>query len=72
MRTADVAPIMNDMRHDVVEKLVWRHMPEKAYPEQWNVPELMVEAEEIFGIPLAVRRSGRPKKASPSRKSSSA
>ncbi|MEQ1817587.1 MAG: preprotein translocase subunit SecA [Terricaulis sp.] len=50
MRTADVAPIVKDMRHDVVEKLVWRHMPEKAYPEQWNTPELIVEAEEIFGF----------------------
>jgi preprotein translocase subunit SecA len=50
MRTADVAPIVKDMRHDVVEKLVWRHMPEKAYPEQWNTPELMTEAEEIFGF----------------------
>ncbi|UPT62129.1 MAG: preprotein translocase subunit SecA [Hyphomonadaceae bacterium JAD_PAG50586_4] len=50
MRTADVAPIIKDMRHDVVEKLVWRHMPEKAYPEQWNTAELKVEAEEIFGF----------------------
>ncbi|MEZ5995703.1 MAG: preprotein translocase subunit SecA [Hyphomonadaceae bacterium] len=50
MRTADVAPIVRDMRHDVVEKLVWRHMPEKAYPEQWNTPELMAEADEIFGF----------------------
>jgi preprotein translocase subunit SecA len=50
MRTADVAPIVKDMRHDVVEKLVWRHMPEKAYPEQWNTPELIIEAEEIFGF----------------------
>jgi preprotein translocase subunit SecA len=50
MRTADVAPIIKDMRHDVAEKLVWRMMPEKAYPEQWNVAELAIEAEEIFGI----------------------
>jgi preprotein translocase subunit SecA len=54
MRTADVAPIVKDMRHDVVEKLVWRHMPEKAYPEQWNTPELLIEAEEIFGLTLPV------------------
>ncbi|PZO55231.1 MAG: preprotein translocase subunit SecA [Alphaproteobacteria bacterium] len=54
MRTADVAPIIRDMRHDVVEKLVWRHMPEKAYPEQWNTPELMIEAEEIFELNLPV------------------
>jgi len=54
MRTADVASIIRDMRHDVVEKLVWRHMPEKAYPEQWNTPELMEEADEIFGFRPAV------------------
>jgi preprotein translocase subunit SecA len=52
MRTADVAPIVRDMRHDVVEKLVHRHMPEKAYPEQWDIQELSVESEEIFGLIL--------------------
>jgi preprotein translocase subunit SecA len=56
MRTADVAPIIRDMRHDVAEKLVWRHMPEKAYPEQWNVPELLIEADEIFGISIPFDR----------------
>ena len=54
MRTADVAPIIRDMRHDVIEKLVWRHMPEKAYPEQWNTPELIIEAAEILGLKLPV------------------
>ncbi len=52
MRTADVAPIVRDMRHDVVEKLVHRHMPEKAYPEQWDIAELSVECEEICGLVL--------------------
>jgi preprotein translocase subunit SecA len=56
MRTADVAPIIRDMRHDVAEKLVWRHMPEKAYPEQWNVPELLIESDEIFGISIPFDR----------------
>ncbi|MFT3729229.1 MAG: preprotein translocase subunit SecA [Terricaulis sp.] len=56
MRTADVAPIIKDMRHDVAEKLVWRMMPEKAYPEQWNVGELTVEAEEIFGFHTAFQQ----------------
>jgi preprotein translocase subunit SecA len=56
MRTADVAPIIRDMRHDVAEKLVWRHMPEKAYPEQWNVPELMEETDDIFGLPIPFDR----------------
>jgi preprotein translocase subunit SecA len=56
MRTADVAPIVKDMRHDVVDKLVWRHMPEKAYPEQWDVAEMTIEAKEIFGLDIPFDR----------------
>jgi preprotein translocase subunit SecA len=56
MRTADVAPIVRDMRHDVAEKIVWRHMPEKAYPEQWDIEEMTIEAEEIFGLNLPLDR----------------
>jgi preprotein translocase subunit SecA len=59
MRTADVSPIIRDMRHDVVEKLVWRHMPEKAYPEQWNTEELIIEADEIFDLKLPVDQWAR-------------
>jgi len=52
MRTADVSPIVRDMRHDVCEKLVMRHMPEKAYAEQWDINALIEETVEIFGIDL--------------------
>ncbi|MBI1251240.1 MAG: preprotein translocase subunit SecA [Alphaproteobacteria bacterium] len=54
MRTADVAPIIKDMRHDVAERLVSRHMPEKSYPEQWDVAGLSEEAAEIFGLILPI------------------
>ncbi|MES1198357.1 MAG: preprotein translocase subunit SecA [Pseudomonadota bacterium] len=52
MRTADVAPIIRDMRHDVAEKLVHRFMPEKSYPEQWDIAELTTEAKEIFELDI--------------------
>ncbi|MGE3142635.1 MAG: preprotein translocase subunit SecA [Hyphomonadaceae bacterium] len=52
MRAADVSPIVKDMRHDVAEKLVTRHMPEKAYPEQWDIAGLTEEAQAIFGLDL--------------------
>ncbi len=54
MRTADVAPIVKDMRYDVVEKLVYKHMPEKAYPEQWAVRDLEDEIEEVTGLALPI------------------
>jgi preprotein translocase subunit SecA len=36
----------------VAEKLVTRHMPEKAYPEQWDIAGLSEEAGDIFGVEL--------------------
>jgi preprotein translocase subunit SecA len=54
MRTADVAPIIKDMRFDVVEKIVFKHMPEKAYPEQWAVRDLEDEIEEVTGLALPI------------------
>ncbi len=54
MRTADVAPIVKDMRYDVVEKLVSKHMPERAYPEQWAVRDLEDEIEEVTGLALPI------------------
>jgi preprotein translocase subunit SecA len=55
MRTADVAPIVRDMRHDVAEKLISRHMPEKAYPEQWDIDGLIEEGADIFGFAPPLR-----------------
>jgi len=56
MRTADVAPIVRDMRHDVAEKLISRHMPEKAYPEQWDIAGLAEDATEIFGLEIPFKQ----------------
>jgi preprotein translocase subunit SecA len=50
MRVADVSPIVRDMRHEVVESLVARHMPEKAYAEQWDVAGMIEMTADIFGI----------------------
>jgi preprotein translocase subunit SecA len=54
MRTADVAPIIKDMRHDVVEKLIARCMPEKAYAEQWDVKGLQEDLIDVFGLALPI------------------
>jgi preprotein translocase subunit SecA len=32
-----------------------RHMPEKAYQEQWNITELEEEVADILGLPVPVR-----------------
>jgi preprotein translocase subunit SecA len=54
MRTADVSAIVKDMRHEVAEAAVDRAMPEKAYPEQWDVAGLVEVVEDTFGIAPAI------------------
>ncbi len=54
MRTDDVSETVNGMRHEVAETLVSEHIPENAYPEQWDAHGLEVRAKEIFGLELPI------------------
>jgi preprotein translocase subunit SecA len=52
MDADDVADDVSQMRHQVIDDLVSRHMPEKAYPEQWNVAGLHADVMRILGLDL--------------------
>src|SRR6266516_4633074 len=54
MRDEDVAETVADMRHAVIDDLVARHVPENAYPEQWDTPGLKEELDRVLGLDLAV------------------
>ena len=54
MRDENVADTVSDMRHGVIDELVGRHVPEHAYPEQWDTPGLKVELDRILGLDLPV------------------
>jgi preprotein translocase subunit SecA len=54
MSSDDVADEIADYREQVVEELVERHIPEKAYAEQWDAAGLEAEISRIFGIDLPV------------------
>ncbi len=49
-----VAEIVADMRHNAIDDLVAKHIPENAYPEQWDTPGLREEIQRILGIDLPV------------------
>jgi preprotein translocase subunit SecA len=55
MRDENVAETISDMRHAVVEDLVAKHMPENAYPEQWDTPGLKEELTRVLGLDLPVQ-----------------
>ncbi len=54
MRDENVADTVTDMRHAVIDGLVAKHVPENAYPEQWDTPGLKEELTRVLGIELPV------------------
>jgi preprotein translocase subunit SecA len=54
MREADVSATVADMRYSVIEDLVGKHIPENAYPEQWDAKGLKESAERVLTLQLPV------------------
>jgi preprotein translocase subunit SecA len=54
MRDDDVAGTIGDMRESVVADLVAKHIPENAYPEQWDTAGLKDAVKNVLGLDLPV------------------
>jgi preprotein translocase subunit SecA len=55
MRASSVQDTITDMRHHVIQDMCLRHMPEKAYVDQWNLDDLEEEIGETLGLKLPVK-----------------
>ncbi|MGD0334616.1 MAG: preprotein translocase subunit SecA [Xanthobacteraceae bacterium] len=54
MQDAAVAEVVADMRHNAIDDLVAKHVPENAYPEQWDTAGLKEELKRVLGLDLPV------------------
>jgi preprotein translocase subunit SecA len=54
MQDEVIADIVGDMRHTAIDDLVAKHVPENAYPEQWDTPGLREELKRVLGLDLPV------------------
>jgi preprotein translocase subunit SecA len=54
MGDAAAAEVVGDMRHNAIDDLVAKHVPENAYPEQWDVAGLKEELKRVLGLDLPV------------------
>src|SRR6266542_2925710 len=54
MRDEEVNEIVADMRHAAIDDLVAKHVPENAYPEQWDTKGLRDELKRILDLDLPV------------------
>ncbi len=50
----DVAETVADMRHEVIADLVSKHIPEKAYPEQWDAAGLHEAIQQVLNLDLPI------------------
>jgi preprotein translocase subunit SecA len=54
MSDAITAEVVTDMRHAVIEDFVAKHVPENAYPEQWETAQLKEDINRVLGLDLPV------------------
>jgi len=54
MSVDDVSETITDMRYEIIDELVGRHMPEKAYAEQWDTDGLKTEVLRVLGLELPI------------------
>jgi preprotein translocase subunit SecA len=52
MGEEDVSETVRELRQELVSELISRHMPEKAYAEQWDIAGLKEAVNAIFGLDL--------------------
>ncbi|MDP8915742.1 MAG: SEC-C metal-binding domain-containing protein, partial [Pseudomonadota bacterium] len=52
MESDDLSEIVTEMRRDTISDLVARHLPPKAYAEQWDIEGLHERVLNIFGMDL--------------------
>ncbi len=54
MEAADLAEIVQDMRHEFIDDLVDKYIPARSYADQWNVEGLGDDVKTKLGLDLPV------------------
>lgn len=54
MDATDLSEIMTDMRHEAIDMIVEKHIPERAYAEQWDAAGLKASIAEILNLDIPV------------------
>jgi preprotein translocase subunit SecA len=55
MDAEGLSETITDMRHATIEAAVARHIPERAYAEQWQTAELKEECLELLNLDLPIK-----------------
>jgi len=55
MEAVDLSEVIDEMRLDTIEDFVSRHLPPKAYAEQWDVEGLDEHVQNYLGLVMPIR-----------------
>ncbi len=59
MKVSDVSETVTDMRAEVIESMVLRRVPEKAFAEQWELKDLADDLRRVLNLDLPIEEWGR-------------
>jgi preprotein translocase subunit SecA len=59
MKASDVSETVDAMRAEVIEAMVERRIPEKAFAEQWELKELAEDVHRVLNLGLPIEDWGR-------------
>ncbi len=59
MKGEDLSETITDMRHELIDDLVTKHIPEKAYAEQWDTVNLQHDVHAYLNLELPVVEWGQ-------------
>jgi preprotein translocase subunit SecA len=59
MKASDVAETVTEMRAEIIETMVARRIPEKAFAEQWQLKELAEDVQRVLNLTLPIEEWGR-------------
>ncbi|MEK1931671.1 MAG: SEC-C metal-binding domain-containing protein, partial [Pararhizobium sp.] len=54
MDATDISETVADMRHEVIEDIVAKRIPEKAYAEKWDVAGLKTDVQNALNLDLPI------------------
>ncbi|HKT19862.1 MAG TPA: preprotein translocase subunit SecA, partial [Stellaceae bacterium] len=54
MNTADVAAMVVDMRHETIDRIIERGVPDNSLPDQWDVAALHAECVRLLNVDVPI------------------
>lgn len=55
MALEDVSEVIASMRHDIINMLIEKYIPEKSFAEQWQIDDLTADIKRILNLDLPIK-----------------